>query len=40
VNITPPCGYTYRWTVRAEDGAGNYSGWSAYSTFSIYPPIQ
>lgn len=40
VNVTPPCGYTYRWTVRAEDGAGNYSDWSAYSTFSIYPPIQ
>jgi hypothetical protein len=40
VNVTPPCGNTYRWTVRAEDGAGNISDWSAYSTFSIYPPIQ
>jgi hypothetical protein len=38
--IQPECNYTYRWMVRAQDGAGNYSDWSAYSTFSIYPPVQ
>ena len=29
------CGGQYRWMVRAQDGAGNYSDWSAYSKFSI-----
>ena len=29
------CGGIYRWTVRAEDGVGNISAWSAYSTFSV-----
>jgi hypothetical protein len=29
------CGPKYRWRVRAYDGAGNYSAWSAWSRFSI-----
>jgi hypothetical protein len=29
------CGGIYRWAVRAEDGAGNISAWSAWYTFSI-----
>jgi hypothetical protein len=29
------CGGIYRWTVRAEDGAGNFSDWSAWSQFSV-----
>jgi hypothetical protein len=29
------CGGIYRWAVRAQDGAGNQSAWSAYSNFSI-----
>ena len=29
------CGGIYRWTVRAEDGAGNFSDWSAWSHFSV-----
>jgi hypothetical protein len=29
------CGLYYRWSVRAQDGAGNYSGWSAWWTFSV-----
>ncbi|MFL7793757.1 MAG: hypothetical protein AB8I69_16560 [Anaerolineae bacterium] len=29
------CGPKYRWRVRAYDGAGNYSAWSAWSHFSI-----
>ena len=40
VVINPNCGNTYRWAARAEDGAGNVSDWSAFSTFSIYPVIQ
>lgn len=32
------CGLYYRWTVRAQDGAGNDSGWSPYSYFSIRLP--
>jgi len=35
VDVTVECGIRYRWMVRAEDGAGNYSGWSAPSTFSV-----
>jgi hypothetical protein len=27
------CGYTYRWRVRAIDGAGNPSNWSGWFTF-------
>jgi hypothetical protein len=29
------CGIIYRWAVRAQDGAGNYSAWSEWFTFSI-----
>jgi hypothetical protein len=29
------CGLFYRWAVRAQDGAGNYSDWSAWSQFSV-----
>ncbi len=29
------CGLRYRWSVRAEDGAGNFSPWSGYSFFSV-----
>jgi len=35
VDATVNCGGIYRWMVRAQDGAGNYSGWSAPSSFSI-----
>jgi hypothetical protein len=29
------CGLFYRWRVRAQDGAGNYSEWSDWSHFSV-----
>lgn len=29
------CGVIYRWTVRDQDGADNYSDWSSWSHFSI-----
>jgi hypothetical protein len=29
------CGAHYRWAVRAQDGAGNYSDWSSWLEFSI-----
>lgn len=29
------CGLRYRWSVQAEDGAGNFSPWSSYSIFSV-----
>ncbi len=32
------CGGIYRWTVRARDGAGNYSDWFSWSHFSIKLP--
>jgi hypothetical protein len=35
VDVTVDCGIRYRWMVRAQDGAGNYSNWSAPSHFSI-----
>jgi hypothetical protein len=35
VDVNVQCGGVYRWMVRAQDGAGNYSGWSAPSHFSI-----
>lgn len=34
-NIYVECGYTYRWRVRAIDGAGNQSAWSSWFTFTI-----
>ena len=35
VGVNVDCGLKYRWAVRAEDGAGNFSGWSAFSQFSV-----
>lgn len=29
------CGGIYRWTVRAQDGVGLYSAWSAWSGFAV-----
>jgi hypothetical protein len=35
VDVKVECGGIYRWTLRAEDAAGNASGWSSPSAFSI-----
>jgi len=35
VDVNVQCGGIYRWMVRAKDGAGNISDWSAPSHFSI-----
>ena len=35
VDANVDCGIKYRWMVRAQDGAGNYSDWSAPSQFSV-----
>ena len=35
VDVPVDCGGRYRWMVRAQDGASNYSGWSAASAFSV-----
>ncbi len=35
VTVNVQCGGRYRWMVRAQDGAGNYSNWSALSTFAV-----
>lgn len=35
VDVNVQCGGVYRWTVRAQDGAGNASNWSSPSVFSI-----
>lgn len=35
VDANVQCGGIYRWMVRAQDGAGNFSNWSAPSYFSI-----
>jgi len=35
VDVPVDCGGRYRWMVRAQDGAGNYSAWSAPSSFSV-----
>ncbi|MBN1976767.1 MAG: hypothetical protein JW918_05145 [Anaerolineae bacterium] len=29
------CGVIYRWAVRAQDGAGNFSAWSVWFNFSV-----
>jgi hypothetical protein len=34
-SIPVECGWYYRWRVRAIDGAGNASGWSGWSQFTI-----
>jgi len=33
--VNVDCGIKYRWAVRAQDGAGNFSDWSAFSQFSV-----
>jgi hypothetical protein len=33
--LTIDAGYTYRWRVRAVDGAGNIGPWSGWFTFSV-----
>lgn len=38
VDVSVQCGVYYRWTVRAQDGAGNYSDWSEWSHFGIVLP--
>lgn len=35
VDVPVQCGVIYRWSVRARDGAGNFSAWSAWSGFSV-----
>ena len=35
VTANVQCGGIYRWMVRAQDGAGNFSNWSAPATFSV-----
>ncbi len=37
VDVDVICWPNYRWTVRAQDGAGNWSDWSEWSYFSILP---
>jgi hypothetical protein len=38
VDANVDCGIQYRWTVRAQDDAGNYSDWAPSSHFSIRLP--
>lgn len=33
--VSIDCGVAFRWSVRAEDNAGNKSSWSAWSTFAV-----
>lgn len=35
VDVPVDCGIVYRWTVRAEDNAGNISDWSGFSQFGV-----
>jgi hypothetical protein len=35
VDVNVMCGGVYRWTVRAEDGAGNISDWSGFFQFGV-----
>ncbi len=35
IDVSVNCGLRYRWIVRARDGAGNFSNWSAISNFAI-----
>jgi hypothetical protein len=35
LQVDVDCGVHYRWMVRAQDGAGNYSDWSPWLDFSI-----
>lgn len=38
VDVSVQCGGSYRWMVRAQDGAGNYSDWSGLAYFGIVLP--
>jgi hypothetical protein len=38
VDASVECGIQYRWTLRAQDGAGNFSQWAPWSHFSIQLP--
>ena len=35
MDLTVECGWTYRWRVRAVDGAGNPSAWSGWWQFNV-----
>ncbi|MGD1993833.1 MAG: sigma-70 family RNA polymerase sigma factor [Anaerolineae bacterium] len=35
IDVIVSCGYGYRWTVRAEDGAGNVGPWSVWALFGV-----
>jgi hypothetical protein len=35
LQVDVDCGVHYRWMVRAQDGAGNYSDWSSWLEFAI-----
>lgn len=34
-SVSVECGWTYRWRVRAEDGAGNVGDWSNWTSYVI-----
>jgi hypothetical protein len=38
LKVDVDCGVHYRWMVRAQDGAGNFSDWSPWLEFSIPLP--
>jgi hypothetical protein len=38
IEVSVQCGPYYRWNVRAQDGAGNWSDPSAWSHFAIVLP--
>jgi hypothetical protein len=35
LSLNVECGWTYRWRVRAVDGAGNTGPWSSWWSFNI-----
>jgi hypothetical protein len=34
-DVPVECNNVHRWSVRAQDGAGNFSEWSSWSTFAV-----
>lgn len=38
ISVNVECGFIYRWSVRARDGAGNFSAWSSWSQFVVLLP--